>query len=89
MKKEYTKPIALIENFEMNEFIAGACTDAGKNIYKKPSGMNMNIDSCLYEDPENGETYFSQNCLSIDGGYNVFDDYETCYQGILGGNFAS
>lgn len=86
MKKEYKKPIALIENFEIDEFVAGACRDAGKEIYQKPSIMNSNIKDCAFD--EGGTIYFSGYCGGLDGGVDVFK-YDTCYQGILGKYFAS
>lgn len=86
MKKEYTKPIALIENFEMDEFIAGACRDAGKDIYNAPKNIGLNIENCIVD--EGGTIYFSAYCKEEYDGLNIFD-YDTCYQGILGTYFGS
>ena len=81
MKKEYKKPIALVENFEMDEFIVGACRDAGKDIFDAPTIIGSTINKCTVI--EGGFTYFSTQCK-----VNTFK-YDTCYQGILGKYFAS
>lgn len=86
MKKEYKKPIALVENFEMDEFIAGACRDAGKGIYDAPKMIGSTIDDCPVD--KNGTIYFSAYCATLDSGINTFD-YAACYQGILGAYFSS
>lgn len=85
MKKEYTKPVALIENFEMNEFIAGSCSDGGKLVYKDLSVLNSTLQLCAIE--KNGNILFVSYCATIDG--QDVSDYSTCYDGYLGGYFAS
>lgn len=85
MKKEYTKPIALIENFEVNEFIAGDCSDGKKGIYDVPGNLHYSLKDC--EIDEGGTIYFASHCADLEG-ENVFEQ-STCYQQILGAFFAS
>lgn len=49
MKKEYQKPMLLIENFSLSENIASECTIHNYNHYKM---------SCEYEDGATGGIYF-------------------------------
>lgn len=66
MKKEYSKPIAVIQNMTVNSFVAGACMDAGAFV------INFNEDSCTFIDDESGMMFFSAQCDTDDGfGVNI------------------
>ena len=53
MKKRYIKPEIYLENFELNENIAGSC--AGGNT----SGALQYISNCAFESPDEGVCYFT------------------------------
>lgn len=85
MKKKYVKPAVLIENFEVNEFIAGACSENGKlgpipeDIRKY---MNQSsIYACVLDDGS-GKFVFSDNCLDVGG--EDLSHKDDCYQAIIG-----
>lgn len=82
MKKKYIKPEILIENFEVNEFIAGAC--AGKNIIS----INTSIYGCAYNSP-GGEILLSSYCtgqtdIAGEPGINVFEPTNPEYGSTTG-----
>ena len=56
MKKKYIKPCALIQNLAVNNFVAGACLDAGGTV------VNSTEDTCFYTDPTSYMTFFSAQC---------------------------
>lgn len=64
MKKIYIKPQVNIENFEVKEFVAGAC--AGKTIIK----INTTLDGCAYYSPS-GAILLSAFCEK-QGGENIY-----------------
>lgn len=65
MKKKYIKPQVNIENFEVKEFVAGAC--AGKTIIK----INLTLDNCAYQSPS-GAILLSAYCATLKGGVNIY-----------------
>lgn len=84
MKKEYTKPSVIIENFKVNEFIAGACKAAGKEILPSSIKDNLNsssVHSCIMDDG-GGQFVFDDNCYEAGGMDGI--NKESCYQGIIG-----
>lgn len=73
MKKIYCKPKAIVEIFQVNEYIAGSC---GDKIL-----VPFAIDACSVELGD--DIFFSQFCQDI-GGINVVDPGNggnICYQG--------
>lgn len=56
MKKEYIKPISVIQDLSINNFVAGACADANGTI------VNSTENDCTYTDPTSYMTFFSYQC---------------------------
>ncbi|MCQ2479301.1 MAG: hypothetical protein MJ120_01575 [Clostridia bacterium] len=56
MKKEYKKPVVVIQDLSVNNFVAGACAQAGGTI------VNSTESSCTYTDPSSYMTFFSSQC---------------------------
>ena len=61
MKKEYSKPLAIIQNMTVNSFVAGACMDAGAAV------IDFGEEDCYYESA-NGWVFFSYQCESEEFG---------------------
>lgn len=81
MKKEYIKPSVVIENFKVNEFIAGACSEEQGKTNQLPDSIKNNMNSasvysCMLID-NGGNRIFYTNCKTD------MSDYDTCYQGII------
>lgn len=66
MKCEYKKPIIVIEDFKVNEFIAGACADANKTVVSFHGVANQ----CELQD-DGGFTYYSGYCAKPPFGFDV------------------
>ena len=65
MKRAYSKPVAVVENMLVSNFVATACSsDLSVNFYES---------TCSIYDPDTGFTYFSANCEAADpvGGLNI------------------
>ena len=56
MKKEYIKPASVIQDLTINNFVAGACADAGGTI------VDSTENDCFYTDPSSFMTFFSSQC---------------------------
>lgn len=56
MKKEYIKPVSIIQDLTINNFVAGACADAGGTI------IDSTESTCTYTDPTSYMTFFSSQC---------------------------
>lgn len=63
-KKKYIKPVAVVQCMAVNNFVAGACSDAGAAV------VQFSENSCTYCDPNNFMTYFSAQCED-DTGFGV------------------
>lgn len=64
-KKKYVKPMAAIQCMAVNNFVAGACSDAGAAI------VHFYEDTCTYVDPSSYMIFFSQQCEKDDSGFGV------------------
>lgn len=60
MKKDYIKPVALIQDMTVNSFSAGMCSSAGGIV------VGFTEDTCTYTDDESMMTFFSHNCATGD-----------------------
>lgn len=82
MKKEYKKPIVVIETFQLDAAIAGSCKEDAEALNKKYEKLGFSPDSCTFM---GGEFFNSFNCqmdLTGEGG----DSNDTvCYHGPLEG----
>ena len=88
MKKEYIKPSIIIENFEVNEFIAGACAEQGRSPIDITTIINSTLEGCMLDDGS-GTFMFSSYCLDNGGINGMIDNVDACYQGIMGLHFNS
>lgn len=57
MKKQYIKPEALVQDLTVNNFVAGACSDANGTV------VDSTEDTCFYTGPASSYmTFFSSQC---------------------------
>lgn len=61
MKKAYEKPMALVQDLTLNNFVAGACSSSGA------TPINFSEDTCTYTDESSMFTFFSSQCDKGDG----------------------
>lgn len=60
MKKVYSKPIVMIEKFQVNEYIAGSCAEE--------FDMNFGAQDCTFD--TGTDYFFGTNCSDL-GGVNI------------------
>lgn len=75
-KKKYTKPVVVVESFQLNAAVASACSKEGK------IPLNYGFKDCTAEDEDYGNTYFGNACVhnvEIIGDGND----EICYHGPI------
>ena len=56
MKKDYQKPMALIQELSVGGTATGACSSAGAGV------LNFAESTCYYVDDESGMVFFSKQC---------------------------
>lgn len=61
MKKSYERPMALVQNLAVNNFVAGACSGAGGTV------VNLSESTCTYTDESSMFTFFASQCDKGDG----------------------
>ena len=74
MKKEYVKPIVMVEFFQLDAAIASSCSEGGKIT------LNHYVNTCNLEDTLPGLGYFGNSCthdIKVEGDGND----EICYHG--------
>ena len=82
MKKEYKKPIAVVESFQLDAAIAGSCKEDADALGKKYEKLNYSPDSCTFL----GEFFGDGNCQTDLTGEIQGDLNDTvCYHGPLEG----
>lgn len=76
-KKKYTKPVVIVESFQLNAAVASACsTDPNKIV------IHYGFDNCTAEEEEPGWGYFGNQCaydVAVEGDGND----EICYHGLM------
>lgn len=82
MKKRYIKPEIYLENFELNENIAGSC--AGGNT----SGALQYKSNCAFAFPDEGACYFtSDSCWTGQNGYEGLGELECLEAAAAAGGY--
>lgn len=82
MKKEYKKPIAVIETFQLDAAVAGSCKEDAETLGEDYEKLGYAPDSCVWCD---GAAFNHSNCqLDVTGSGGDSND-SVCYHGPIEG----
>lgn len=79
MKKQYSKPGIIIENFELSQYIAYGCGAAHKSEFGGP--LIKTKEECAWGDPFGDKLFIDMNICDNDPG----DTAGVCYNNPEGG----
>lgn len=79
MKKKYKKPSIFIEDFSINQYIAGSCASNGDNFVTH----TYHKSTCYIDFDGTGSTKIFDNSSCNIGADNIYDKDGVCYHGPI------
>ena len=85
MKLEYEKPVVIVEDYQIKEFVAGACRDNDKTVVSFHGESNY----CSIVDDGMGVTFYGTYCKELTNGMDVNGPHPSdpnttlCYHGVF------
>lgn len=82
MRKVYSKPVIEVENYTLDQNIAGACSDAGGIVVNLGPGDYKNYVCDFFKDPDTGGGDFDE--FSLRPGISTMSTGSSFYNGTNG-----